>query len=77
MTSTRKKKPVGDVTSTVRAKAHLKRLDAANGKRLVVDLDVGAAEALKELLASGYGKTQKDVVIKALLDASTSLKMVS
>lgn len=59
-------KPSGDVTRTVRAKKHLERLEAAQGKRLLVDLDAPSNLALQALLAAGYGVTQKEVVQKAL-----------
>jgi hypothetical protein len=66
-----KPKPVGDTTRTVRANAHLERLAANNGKRLVVDLPADANEALASLLAAGYSDTQKGVVSKALLAAKS------
>jgi hypothetical protein len=69
-----KKTPIGDVTRTARAVAHLERLEAANGKRLVVDLDASGTMALEELLSAGYGETQKAVVVKALLAASAGHK---
>lgn len=74
--STAKKKPppVGDRTSTARAKAHLERLDDAKGKRLVVDLDADGHQALLSLLSAGFGASQKDVVIKALVAAKSELK---
>lgn len=55
-----------DVTSTVRAIAHLERLEDAKGKRVVADLDAPAVEALEGLLGSGYGKSRVDVIRKAL-----------
>lgn len=64
----KKKKPVGDVTRTARAEAYLKRLSEAKGKRLVIDLGAPAREALEQLLATGYGASQKEVVNKALLE---------
>lgn len=75
--STKQKKPapVGDVTRTARAKAHLERLEEAKGKRLVVDLDANACSALESLLEAGYAASQKGVVVKALLAASAKLKM--
>ena len=69
-----KKKLIGDVTRTARAKAHLDRLGDAKGKRLVVDLDAPGREALEVLLESGYGQSQKEVVIKALMTASAKLR---
>ena len=63
-----------DVTRTKRQVAHLERLESASGKRLLVDLDAQGHEALKALLGSGYGATQKGVVIRALVDASKRLE---
>lgn len=59
-------KPTGDVTRTARAMKHLERLEAAQGKRLLVDLDAPSKLALQALLSAGYGATQKEVVQKAL-----------
>lgn len=70
-----KKPPVGDTTRTERAKAHLERLEKANGKRLLVDLDAEGSAALSALLASGYGQTNKAVVNRALVVASKLIKM--
>jgi len=69
-----KKAPQGDTTRTVRAKAHLERLAEAKGKRVLVDLDAEGSAALSELLASGYGATNKAVVNRALIAASKRLK---
>lgn len=71
MTKPLRKKPVGDVTRTDRAKAHLVRLEESKGKRLVVDLDAEGLGALESLLAAGYAKTQKAVVVRALIAASS------
>lgn len=70
---TKQKKPElkGDVTRTVRAKAHLERLEESKGKRLVVDLDAAGLAALQALLSAGYATTQKAVVIKALTAAAS------
>lgn len=57
-----------DVTRTVRAVAHLERLEEAKGKRVVADLDAPAVEALDALLGTGYGKSQVDVIRKALVE---------
>ena len=65
-----KPEPVGDRTRTARAKAHLVRLEAGEGKRLLVDLDAEGHTALKKLLNSGYGVSNKEVVIKALVTES-------
>ena len=59
-----------DETSTARGVAHLDRLAAAKGKRLVVDLDQPALESLEALLAVGYGKTQRQVVCKMLVEVA-------
>lgn len=69
-----KSAPVGDVTRTARAKAHLERLEAASGKRLLVDLDAEGNGALNALLKSGYGDTKKEVVIRALVDARSRIR---
>ena len=69
-----KKELVGDATRTVRAKAHLERLENANGKRLLVDLDAEGHAALKALLAAGYGETNKAVVNRALVAASRHIR---
>lgn len=47
-----------DVTRTERQGGYLERLEAAKGKRLVVDLDAAAREALEGLVGTAYGKTQ-------------------
>lgn len=69
-----KKAPVGDTTRTERAKAHLERLEKADGKRLLVDLDAEGHAALNALLAGGYGTTNKAVVNRALIAASKRIK---
>lgn len=63
-----RRRPAGDTTRTARAVAHLERLQDAKGKRLVVDLDAAGREALEALLESGYGTSQKEVVIRALVE---------
>ncbi|TXI24200.1 MAG: hypothetical protein E6Q67_02995 [Roseateles sp.] len=68
-----RKKPAGDTTRTARAVAHLERLQEAKGKRLVVDLDAPGREALEALQQAGYGTSQKEVVIKALLHAASKV----
>lgn len=70
----KKKAPQGDTTRTERAKAHLERLAEAKGKRLLVDLDAEGSAALIELLASGYGVTNKAVVNRALIAARKHVK---
>ena len=74
MLTKKKSALVGDVTRTERAKAHLDRLSEANGKRLLVDLDATGRKALEALLKKGFGKTQKDVVIKSLVAAHKESK---
>lgn len=66
-TNPKKPEPLGDRTRTARAKEHLVRVAAKKGKRLLVDLDVDGYTALKELLASGYGVSNREVVITALV----------
>jgi hypothetical protein len=63
-------KPKSDVTRTARAGAYLERLDAAKGKRVVVDLDASTREALEGLLGAGYAENQSGVIRKAILAAS-------
>lgn len=65
-----KPKPIVDLTRTARAKAHLERLEASKGKRLVVDLDSDGLAALESLLAVGYATTQRAVVVRALIAAA-------
>ncbi|MEJ6003851.1 hypothetical protein [Paucibacter soli] len=72
-----RKKPAGDTTRTARAATHLERLREAKGKRLLVDLDAPGREALEILLKTGYGASQKEVVINALLDAASKVKKVA
>lgn len=73
----KKKTPPVDLTRTARSKAHLLRLDESGGKRLLVDITAEGVEALGILLNSGYGSTQKDVVVQALIDAASHLKSKS
>jgi len=61
------------LNALARAKAHLGRLEESKGKRLVVDLDAPGRIALEALLKIGYGESQKDVVIKALMAADAKL----
>ena len=58
------------MTRTQRQVAHLERLEDAKGKRLVVDLDQPAREALEALVGTPYGDTQAAVVRRALVDAA-------
>jgi len=69
-----RKKPVGDTTRTARALAHLERLQDAKGKRLLVDLDAPGRAALEALLEAGYGTSQKEVVINALVEVASKIK---
>lgn len=77
MAPPKKTKPVGDVTRTARAGAYLERLEEAKGKRLVVDLNAPGRMALERLLEGGYGDSQKEVVIKALIAADQSRRKSS
>lgn len=72
--ATKKKALVGDTTRTARAKLHLERLATANGRRVLVDLDAEATEALEALLSMGYGDTNKAVVSRALVSARKRTK---
>lgn len=74
MATTKKVKPVGDVTRTARAKAHLERLTEAKGRRLLVDLDAEGSQDLDALLEAGYEKTNRGVVSRALNEAAARLK---
>lgn len=62
--------PDAESNSTKRAKAYLVRLGGSGGRRLLVDLDPEASEALDRLVAAGYGSTNKTVVSRALVAAS-------
>lgn len=73
----KKKIPVGDVTSTKRAKTHLQRLEESGGKRVVTDFDAEGHAALQQLLAMGYGGTQKDAVIRAVVEAAARGQKIS
>jgi hypothetical protein len=64
-----------DVTRTERQVAHLDRLEQANGKRIVVDLDAASREALEALIESGYGTSQAAVVRQALIDVAKRKKV--
>ena len=66
-----KPKPVGDRTRSARAAAHLDRLGAAEGKRVVVDLGKADREALEGLQAAGYAESQSGVIRRAIQDAAT------
>lgn len=77
MAPPKKTKPTGDVTRTARAGAYLERLEEAKGKRLVVDLNASGRVALERLLEGGYGDSQKDVVIKALIAADNSRQKIA
>ncbi|MBV7542220.1 hypothetical protein [Acidovorax sp. sic0104] len=58
--------PTGNTNSTPRAKVFLEKLAHDKGKRLLVDLDREGNAALIELVARGYGATNREVVNKAL-----------
>lgn len=66
----KKMAPVGDLTRTARAKSHIQRLEDAGGKRIVTDFNAEGFTALQQLLNTGYGETQRDVVIRAVIEAS-------
>lgn len=72
--ATKTKPPVGDLTRTARAKTHLQRLEDAGGKRVVTDFNAEGHTALQQLLAAGYGDTQKEAVIRAVLEAAGRIK---
>lgn len=59
-------------TSTSRVQAHLKRLTASEGKRVLVDLNAPAATALASLCEAGYAENQSAVIRKALIAVATS-----
>lgn len=61
-----------DATRSARAAAHLQRLKESKGKRLVVDLDAPAREALETLLKVGRGSTQREIVCEALVSLARS-----
>lgn len=71
--ATKKKETAEAVTA--RATAHLDRLEEAKGKRLVVDLDAPAREALEALLTAGHGSTQREVVCQALVSMAKRKKV--
>lgn len=66
----KKKTLVGDSTRTARAKTHLQRLEESGGKRVVIDFNSEGHTALQLLLNIGYGETQKDAVVRAVVEAS-------
>lgn len=61
-------------TSTERQDAHLKRLQNAEGKRKVIDLDADRVAKLAELKTAGYGESDSEVVRRALDEAYARLK---
>lgn len=65
---------VGDVTRSARAKTHLQRLEKSGGKRVVTDFNAEGHVALQQLLAMGYAGTQKDAVIRAVVEAAERIK---
>lgn len=56
-------------TDTQRQKAYLTNLKSGHGKRVVVDLPAEQCAQLLDLLRSGYGKTQAEIVRRALAEA--------
>lgn len=65
--STRKK--TRRTASTQRQKSYLQRLAEGKGRRVLLDLDGANAAMLDELIASGYGVSQADVLRRALREA--------
>ena len=65
-----KQPPDHDYTRTRRAKAHLERLADAQGKRVVVDLGELERTALDVLVERQYGRTQSDVIRRAIIEAA-------
>ena len=63
-----------NVTRTERSARHRERLAEAKGRRIVVDAPAPVVEAMEELLAHGYGDTQKEVVCKAVVEIARQLK---
>lgn len=63
-----------DTTQTPRQKAYLVRLEADQGKRLVVDLDGDGKANLEFLLSESYGQKQKQVVQRALAEAADRVR---
>lgn len=66
----KKKTLVGDATRTARARTYLQRLEESGGKRVATDFNAEAHTALQRLLNIGYGETQKDVLTRAVVEAS-------
>lgn len=62
--------PTTDHTRTRRAKAHLERLAKSEGKRVVVDLGELERTALEMLVERQYGRTQSDVIRRAIVEAA-------
>lgn len=58
-----------DLTRTPRAKAHLERIAADRGKRIVVDFDGEHRTFLEELIDAGYEDNQSDVLRRAVREA--------
>lgn len=63
-----------DKNSSERGKSYLDRLKIAKGRRVLIDLDEAGNKALESLLSTRYGLSNKEVVIKALLDAKKAQK---
>ena len=63
-----------DKNSSERGKSYLDRLKIAKGRRVLIDLDEAGNKALESLLSTGYGVSNKEVVIKALMDADKEKK---
>ena len=70
MSRSTKYPPTTDTTRTRRAKAHLERLAQSDGKRVVVDLGELERTALEALVERQYGRTQSDVIRRAIVEAA-------
>ena len=60
--------------TTEQVSASRKRLADAGGMRVEALLQPDAAEALRRLLAAGYGASKAAVIARALLDAANNHK---
>lgn len=68
-----KSEPPEELASTKRAKSHRQRLIESGGKRVVIDLSEDGHKALRKLLAARFSDTQKDAVIRAVIEAAERL----
>lgn len=67
--STPKAKRGKDSTRTDRAKAHLDRIMADQGKRVVVDFDGEHRSMLDALVKAGFADSQSEVLRRAVREA--------